>query len=310
MTSILGCGPTLGVDGPPPFRPLYGLLQAAEAQVPGVRFVPADPGAPRWENGIAAHPYPAHPGAIHTPFYDGTGPNVKDDGDASEIPEFWPVTVYEADTCTANIVGPTAAFADFKDRLLIKFAVTEGPTVAHAFLTGEGAPVAAATPGDSNVDILASGAAQTLQVGLAALEGAIADAHMGGVIHMSPMAALLLSAAGHIIRPDPLNTRNQNVLRSGVGTLIVPDQGYADGATPSGGSNPTATQEWMYATGPVDIRRDEIQTIPETIREALDRGLTSGATNGQANSVTVRVERNYLVSFDNTIQAAVLVNRS
>jgi hypothetical protein len=305
MSTILGCGPLAAVDGPRPLRARYGLLQAAEKQGLEVRLIPNEPGPQRWLNGVESMLAPPHDGAIHTPFYDGTGDNTKTDGELHDNPKAWPVTVYVADTCAAFIVA--SDLDEFRAKLLEKLTVVEGSNAAEAWFTGTGAPVDAATITDANTDILNGGVALSLIQALAALEGAIAQEKIAGVIHMSPLAAVILGGSGHIIRPDPKGG-DLDVLRTVVGTLVVPDQGYVGGTTPEGESAASATQEWMFATGAIDIRREQPVVLPETIAAALDRGL--GATLGSPNAVTLRAERNYLITYDNTIQAAVLANRS
>jgi hypothetical protein len=144
---------------------------------------------------------------------------------------------------------------------------------------------------------------------IALLELEIALSGRQGLIHMSPAAAVAGSAS-HI-----LADLNIGVLRTINGTVVVPGYGYAAGATPAasdgfpgGHTDPaTITQEWIYASGPVDVRRSDIFTLPETVAEALDRGL--GATQDVPNAITYRAERYELVDWDTTVQAAVLIDR-
>jgi hypothetical protein len=88
---------------------------------------------------------------------------------------------------------------------------------------------------------------------------------------------------------------------------VVPDFGYAPGADPVGHAAAGATEEWAYATGPIDIRRSEMFTLPERVDQALDRSV--GATNGSPNTITYRAERYYLPIWDTAVQAAVLIDR-
>ncbi len=67
------------------------------------------------------------------------------------------------------------------------------------------------------------------------------------------------------------------------------------------------TEEWAYATGPVDIRRSEIFTTPDTLAQALDRSL--GASNSRPNTITYRAERYFAVDWDSALQAAVRIDR-
>ena len=47
--------------------------------------------------------------------------------------------------------------------------------------------------------------------------------------------------------------------------------GYIGVSKPALGAAPGTNQEWVYATGPIDVRRSEIFTAPDTRAEALDR---------------------------------------
>lgn len=299
---LIGCGPLVTVDGPPPFPPRYGLLQAAAAAVAGVRLVPNDAGPERWLNGVEMLPYPQHAGAVHSPYNEGSPTNEKEVGDpVDDAPQFWPVTVYVADRCNAYAVGNDAAY---RDRIMLQLAAVESARVARSLLTGDGFPAGSPRLSDGGGTFPNNDFAVSLPRALSMLEGEIAASGRGGVIHMSPIALTLLAGQGHIIEPDPLNLRGSDVLRTKWGTLVIPDAGYVVGSTPTGHAAPSPSQEWLYATGPVDVRRTETFINPETVAEALDRGL--GATAGNTNTISYQAERHYLVAWDNTIQAAVL----
>src|ERR1700756_1338597 len=100
-TGQVGFGPLERIDGPPPVRPLYGLLRAAEAPAAGVRLVVdlddgpaeitdadavrqiadlgiANPGRERWLNGAQVYPYPPDTGDVYDPC--ATGSNVTSKG--------------------------------------------------------------------------------------------------------------------------------------------------------------------------------------------------------------------------------------
>lgn len=303
MTDVQNCGPYAVIDGPPPVPARYGLLQAAAALVPGVRFVPDDE---RWGNGVDMLPYPQHLGATHSPF-DHSGAATKEDGTASEDERFYPLAAYVADKCSAFRISDDAAY---KARIYARLASVESPLVAHAMLTGAGLPASSPALSDGGGTFPNGNTAATLPQALAMLEAEIARARRAGVIHMSPRAASILSGSGHVFMLDPLGRNEQDVIYTRLGTLVIPDQGYVDGSTPSPspGSHPapTAGQEWIYASGFIEIRRTPTFMNPPTLQEALDRGL--GATNGEPNTITYRAERYYLVSWDNLLQASVLAS--
>lgn len=305
MSTQIYCGPYSVIDGPPTEPPKYGLLQAASALVPGVRFVNDND---RWLNGADALPPVEHNGATHSPF-DASGAPTKEIGDATDSQRFFPLTVYVPDKCSAFRAEDDA---EYRARILARLAAVESANVANALLTGDGLPLASPRLSDGEGAFPVGNTAVSLPVALAQLEGAIARTRRRGVIHMSPIAATILSGSGHVFLLDPQGAKEQDVIFTRQGTLVIPDQGYIEGATPapSPGTHPAASanQEWMYSSGFVEVRRTETFIQPPTLAEALDRGLT--ATLGDPNTITYLAERHYLVSWDTEAQAAVLANYS
>lgn len=305
MTQI-ACGPYAVIDGPPPAPPRYGLLQAAEKLLAGVRFVTD---GDRWMNGVKQLPYFHEPGSTWSTF-DQSGPAAKDAADGEDEQQFWPLTVYVPGTCSAFRMADEA---EFRTRININLAAVESAVVANALMTGDGLPLASPRLSDGGGEFPNGNTPLTLPQAIAALEGAIARSRRAGIIHMSPIAASLLSAAGHIFMFDSADQRGQDVLMSRLGTLVIPDAGYIDGAAPAPDGlvvHPpaSATQEWMYASGFIDVRRTATEVMPPTLAQALDTGMS--ASLGNTNTITFLAERNYLVNWDNTLQAAVLANRS
>lgn len=321
MTTI-GYGPLERIDGPPPLAPLYGLLAAAQAPAAGVRLVvdtydgqvvdlsagngpsmeevlaelraagsiPANAGQERWLNGVEVFPYPPDAGSIHDACATGTSA-VKGDGEEVTNPQFGAITAYVAETCRSYKIWDQAAF---RARAVAALSAVESSIVARHFLTGEGLSTPNPHLADGNADILNGGHVTNAMNGLALLEQAIAETGRQGIIHCSPQFA-----EGAAFGRLSLDNRT-GVIRTINGTVVIPDYGYAVSATPTGGSSPAGTQEWIYATGPVDIRRSEVFVLPENVSEALDR------TN---NAVTYRAERYYLIDWDTELQAAVLADR-
>ena len=235
------------IDGPPPSRPLYGLLQAALAPAAGVRVVPDTDavGVERWGNGVIVWPYPSDTG------------------------------VFEA---------------------------VESSIMAREFLTGT---QIGANPhlADGNGTFPNGDTVTSIKNGIATLEDAIAATGRQGLIHVPPSVIIGLAGNGFII------DNKTGVVRTINGTVVIPDMGYAvAGSKPPAHAAPGATQSWIYATGPVDIRQSEIFVMPSEPSQAVDRG-SGGATNGRPNSVTYRVERYTVVDWDTVLQAAVLVDR-
>jgi hypothetical protein len=150
---------------------------------------------------------------------------------------------------------------------------------------------------DANLTILAA-AAVTPDVGLSYLERAIGATGRQGMIHMPPEVAASLNGSGGYgldIRPA-----SSGVLRTTAnGTLVAVDGGYI-GANPSLHAPAAAGQSWAFATGPVQIRRNgDINVIADNIAQSMDRA---------QNTVTFRAERDYLVTWDTELQAAVLID--
>lgn len=301
MSEQVGYGPLQRIDGPLPVPPPYGLLQAAASPASGVRIIPdADgDGIERWINGAELYPYPPDLPDVFDACATGSAVTVKGFGSGPiENPQFGAYTVWLAETCKSYKVWNDK---EFVARALVAFAATESAGVAREFLTGSRMPL---NPylGDSNAEILNSGAATSAINALALLEGAIARSGKLGLVHMSPVVATTLRERLAIdVRDGVLKTINGNV--------VIPDAGYVWGATPPGQADATADQEWIYATGPIDVRRSATpEVVPGSAKEALDRG-TGGASNDRPNTYTYRVERYYLATFDGEVHAAVLADR-
>jgi hypothetical protein len=335
---------TWPVDGPPPLPPVHGLLRAAAAVAAGVRFVvdtaagpvdensiapgdaeleqglyrkgdgtiwmrlaggaedvqvyvPANAGRERWLNGVAVWPYPPDVPEVWDSCAGGSGPSEKSSGTETELPEFGALTISLPISCTARQVPDQAAF---RARAVATINAVESYAVARELMAGD---VFSSQPylADGFWTFPNGDAATKPSHGLQVLEQAIAQTGRLGIIHCSPMLATALMGTGFALRDDT------GVIRTINGIVVIPDFGYADAVTPNGHPAPGPTEEWAFATGPVDIRRSEVFTTPDTQAEALDRGL--GATNDEPNRFTYRAERYYATDWDTELQAAVLIDR-
>lgn len=291
------------IDGPPPIAPQYGLLQAAAAPAAGVRIVPDldERGIDRWINGVSVYPFPPDQGDVYNPCADATEAEIKGFGGELDNPEFGAMTVYLPETCT---VFKVPSQDEYKARAVAVLTAVESSIIAREFMSGAKFP---------NNPHLADGLGQfpngdavtDFPNAVAYLEAAIAATGRAGLIHCSP--EMLSSAAArygwnywHDIKGD--------VIRMISGTVIIPDAGYSGASAIAGHADPDVGQEWMFATGPIDIRHSEIFTVPQRVEQAVDRG-SGGATTGRPNSITYRAERYALVDWDTALQAAVLVDR-
>lgn len=299
MAHEIGSGPLWRIDGPPPIAPRYGLLQAARTS-PLVRIVSdADErGIERWINGVAMRPYPVDQASTWDAcaiYGSQGGSNEKESGEQIPLPKFDAVTVYLPINCQGMRIEDHDAL---KARAVAALAGVEGAAIEREFM---GAETMVMNPhlADGQGDFPNGNAATSLANGLALLEEQIARSGKAGVIHVSPGLA---AAAG-----AQLLTEESGTLYTYGGSLVVPGSGYVDGPDPANHDAAHGTEEWVYATGPVDIRRSEVFTTPETPAQALDR--SSGATRDNPNELIYRAERYYLVTWDTAVQAAVLIDR-
>lgn len=294
-SSAIGFGPPARIDGPTPLPPPYGLLQAAAAPASGVTIV-TDLDArqiERWLNGVAVYPYPSSTGGVDvTCDPSSAGRTPKDDGEAVPLPEFAPMTAYVPETCSSMGIGGEGEQAAFKARAVAVLGAVESGIVAHEFLTGARLGLINPFLADGQSTFPNGDSVTSVVMGLAYMEAEIARSRRQGIIHLSPQ--ILIAARDRFVVDD-----RGGVIRTINGTVVIPDAGYVDGATPLGHAAATGTQEWIYATGPVEVRRSEVFTMPDRVDQALDR---------ETNTITYRVERYYLVDWDTVVQAAVLVD--
>lgn len=303
MASITTAGPYLRLDGPFPQPRRYTLLDVAQ-------YVELGEGE-RWGNGAWIQGYPQDPVFTNDPCAAGSEKN-KHSGGAISQPVFGAFTAYLAEQCLAAVVGPDPA-AWFTQRAAAAFRVAEQAAAERVLATGDSLPTWVTGPEvphltDSNLDQLASGAAQNYLEGLALLEQAIGGTGRGGVIHTTPATATLWSA--RLLIEDDGN----RVMRTNLGTPVVVGDGYI-GAFPDGGSGPSATEDWSFATGPLRFLTNPGITLPprllpDSYQQALNRN---------TNIVEYRAERDYIVFYDSDtnsgadfppLQAGVLIDRT
>lgn len=312
-----GYGPLLAIDGPPPIPPVYGLLQAGAAPAAGVRIIidtetgPIEEavaralasieglkaGRERWINGVEVYPYPPDLGDVFDKCAPGSIQQPKGFGTDLKHPQFGAMTVWLAETCTVSRVPSQE---QYKARAVAALEAVQGAAVAWELMSGTRMPL---NPhlADGNGTFPNGDTATGVAYGIALLEGEIAKSGRQGLIHCSPQVAT-------IARERFAIDNKTGVLRTINGIVVIPDFGYVNGASPPLHAKATGTKEWIYATGPIDVRRTETFVLPENVEEAVDRG-TGGATNSRPNSITYRAERYYLADWDTEVQAAVLVDR-
>jgi hypothetical protein len=341
----IGNFPTWPVDGPPPLPPVHGLIPAANAPAAGIRivvdttlgpadendiapddaglepglfrgpdgsiqmrapdgsvstvFVPPLAGQERWMNGIEVWPYPPDVPEGWDACAVGSDQGTKSFGTTITPPSFAALTISEPITCTSQQVPDQDAF---KARAVAVLSATESFAVARELMSGEtllGQPFLA----DGNATILNGGTATRPNHALQLLEESIALTGRLGVIHCTPMLATALLGQGFVIKDVT------GVIRTINGIVVVPDFGYVGVSQPEGSPAPGSTEEYAYATGPVDMRRSAVFTTPDDVSQALDRGTPNAASNGRPNTITYRAERYYVTDWDTALQVTVLVDR-
>jgi hypothetical protein len=331
----IGFGPLERIDGPLPLPPVYGLLQAAAAPAAGVRIVvdveeqgavdlndlsstgetmdeaiarlkregilPEQAGGERWLNGAEVFPYPPDTPSLFDPCASNLATaGSKSFGSDLEHPKFAATTIYLAETCTSYKVWDQD---EYKARAVVALTAVQSAGVARQLMTGEANPLSPHLADANDNCVFPNGDTATNPMNaLALLEEQIGLTGKLGLVHCSPQFA---SALRERFQVDDRG----GVIRTINGNVVIPDAGYAAGSTPHGHAAPTGTEEWIYATGPVDVRLSEIFVLPERVSEALDRGTPDSATTGRPNSITYRAERYTLATWDTELQAAVLTDR-
>jgi hypothetical protein len=322
----VGNFPTYFVDGPEPIAPVHGLLPAAEAPAAGVRIIvdttagpvdynelpdrsdlvnytpPPNAGRERWLNGIAVWPYPPDtPDGWDACRTTQSPVQTKGFGTTVTPPTFSAFTISQNITCTSWQITDQEAF---KARAVKVLTAVESWRCARELIANPENITGQPSLNDGLGTFPNGTVATRPNHGLQVLEGAIAATGRLGLIHCTPMLATALLGQGFVIKDVT------GVIRTINGIPVIPDFGYVGVPGPTG--KPAAastTQEWAYATGPVDIRRSEIFTTPELLSQALERGVPSSASNSRPNTITYRAERYYAVDWDTALQAAVLIDR-
>lgn len=268
---VQAAGIRLDLTGPRPVAPPHSLIKT-----PGV----VQDGPARWLNGVNVIGYPSDTPLLWEPCSEGTF-REKDEGTDRPQATFDAFVAYLPVTCStfgaAELPEQAEAVMEATVSMAAEEAISQG-------IDGSGNPYF----GDGNLTVL-GGAAVSAAVGLSFLENAIGATGRGGMIHATPaiVAALDLDK---VTGGGPLVTAN--------GTPVVSGDGYI-GADPDDEASPGTGQDYMFATGPVEVRLGAV-AITDLV-ESLDRSV---------NEVTFRAERYVLATWDTALQVAVLVDWS
>lgn len=91
-------------------------------------------------------------------------------------------------------------------------------------------------------------------------------------------------------------TRDGNLLTTRVGNLVVADAGYP--GTPPDGEDAAAGVGWLYATGPVVVRRSPLDRV----------GVGQGAVDTRTNTLNLRGTKVVAATFDRSAHFAIPVD--
>lgn len=180
-----------------------------------------------------------------------------------------PITVYSGVECS----GPNWTYAEARAQALAALALGEQEAVEEGFQRYTLAPNAD--------DLTPKGGPVNIAQGVAALEGCLAETYGGrGYIHVPAGAAALLGCC-NLAHRDPVT----GCLETLAGNQVVIGGGYsAANVGPDGAAAEDGTL-WLYATGPVVIRRGPVMVIPDRAGASL---------NTRTNDRRVLAERTYV----------------
>lgn len=232
-------------------------------------------------NGVNIIGYPdSVPATWNACSVEGTF-NWKDEGDTGPQATFDPFVCYLPVSCSS------LSYPYLRDWSVTVLDAAYSFAVEQA-LVGEFDAGLSPNPslGDANVDKPVGNTAKSPVVALSYLENLIGLTGRKGFIHATPATISQLDT-DTFLDPDQLITTNGNQVVSGGGYIGA----SADGTAPAAG------QDWMFASGPVEVRISQLAITD--LRESMDRS---------ENTITFRAERWVLATWDTALQAAVLVD--
>jgi len=277
--SVTAVGPAYPLVGPPPHRREHALLS-----IPGVLVDdPSDP--PRWLTQVNVIGYPDGVPQLWEACSSGTD-RVK--GSASPRPQgtFNPFAAVFPLECWTASIGP---FTEFYGQADAALDATLSHSIEEALAQGIDT-----NPFFGDTGFISLGLNVSPIIGLAMLENAIGfDTGREGMIHASPAIVAQWTYGNNLYIDD------EGVLRTYNDTPVAAGSGYIGRHPTGGGGLPaaTATSDWAYATGPVEVR---VEAEPRhRIEETLDRN---------DNTVIVYSERYVLAEWDTALQVGVLID--
>lgn len=225
--------------------------------------------------------------------------SVGGEGGAPSVPvvEYEPYTLWASDQCSPA----TFQSRDFVDRATARYLATESAFMANEFWDGnvaQGASFPNFYLANGDATDVGSGDVFPVEIGLPVLQNAVG---MSGfyfgryMIHAPRDVASAWYKAGLVRREGAL-------LLDAFDNIVVADGGYP-GSGPNGESR-TATTAWVYATDPVQVRRDgQIRLLP-----SREETMGGSALDRDTNLVEWRVERLVAAYTANCLHLAVQVD--
>ncbi|MER6828882.1 hypothetical protein ABT352_23075 [Streptosporangium sp. NPDC000563] len=189
-----------------------------------------------------------------------------------------PVTIYAGAVCSA----PGFSYAEAEQHARAGLSQGEGRALEEWFWRDVLAPKA--------VDRTPAAGPVSVTQGIAILEGWLAADYGGvGVIHVPAGAAALLGRFSQLMVQG-------SRLRTWLGNCVVLGAGYAVNTGPDGTPAP-AGQAWLYASGPVVVRRGPVDVIP---------GQAPASVNIRNNDRLVLAERTFVPSTTCAVEAVLV----
>lgn len=279
----MGTGPIQVVEAPAPARRPFGLETVAQ-------IIP-DNG--RWLNGVNARRFPAGPGniipAIGVDQCEPESPprtidTDRDPGVNADDP-YLPFGVVRGMDCTGFAA---IALPDFEARLRSTFEAVEWQDVEGEFFDGGGVGQASLR----STAIRVGTTSVPLVQALGELEQAFGDSEgVRGILHASDTAMTQL-------RNRQIVVDRNGRLETAIGTPCVVSAGY-DGAEPGTDTAPAATEEYLYMSAAVNVRRTDVGYIGTTPAQIV---------NKETNLLEVRMVRWYSITWDHDAVRARLAN--
>ncbi|MDP4501058.1 hypothetical protein [Nonomuraea turcica] len=170
--------------------------------------------------------------------------------DRPEVCTFPSITIYAGSQCST--IGQS--YEEAVQRAREQLRMGEQRALEEWFMRDVLCPMA---------EDLTPGAAVPVPQGVAALEGWLAEAWGGqGVLHI-PAAAAALTGCCNVVQPDG------DCPRTLMGNGVIFGAGYALNVGPPDCSQAPPGEAWLYATGPIRVRREAPQIVPDTDAESV-----------------------------------------